>query len=209
VSVLRWCANPRDRVAGFRVLQLLPGIGPSTAAKIFDQIAAQRNVVDVLKRFAVPNATAEDWPAFVKLIARLRKTENRAPIGIIRTIPETRVLLEQCMEEVAAVARARGIQLDDTVVTDTMSYVDSLAANATTSLQRDIAEGKPSEIDCWNGAAVWQGGMAKVATPVNQFTYHSRCHKNCGREERCCFPNEPRPMLMLVAIRRIVSEASK
>jgi hypothetical protein len=53
----------------------------------------------------------------------------------------------QCMEEVAAVARARGIQLDDTVVIDTMRYVDSLAANATTSLQRDIAEGKLSEID--------------------------------------------------------------
>jgi hypothetical protein len=54
------------------------------------------------------------------------------------------------MEEVAAVAHARGIQLDDNVVTDTMRYVDSLAPNATTSLQRDIAEGKLSEIDYWN-----------------------------------------------------------
>ena len=76
VSVLRWCANPRDRVAGFRVVQLLPGIGPSTAAKILDKIAAERKVVDVLKRYAVPKAAAEDWPAFVKLIARLRTTEN-------------------------------------------------------------------------------------------------------------------------------------
>jgi len=42
VSVLRWCDNPRDRVAGFRILQLLPGIGPSTAAKILDRIAAER-----------------------------------------------------------------------------------------------------------------------------------------------------------------------
>ena len=67
---------------------------------------------------------------------------SRAPIGIIRTMPETRALLQQCVEEVAAVARARGIQLDDTVVTDTMRYVDSLAVTATTSLQRDIAGGK-------------------------------------------------------------------
>src|SRR5262245_53695309 len=35
LSVLRWCENPRDRVAGFRAVQLLPGIGPSTAAKIW------------------------------------------------------------------------------------------------------------------------------------------------------------------------------
>jgi 2-dehydropantoate 2-reductase len=78
---------------------------------------------------------------------------SKAPIGIIRTMPKTRSLLEQCMEEVSAVARARRIQLNDTVVTDTMKYVDTLAANATTSLQRDIAEGKPSEIDSWNGSA--------------------------------------------------------
>ena len=63
-------------MAGFRILQLLPGIGPSTAAKILNRIAAERKVVDVLKRFAVPQQTAEDWPAFVRLIGRLRKAEN-------------------------------------------------------------------------------------------------------------------------------------
>ena len=76
VCVLRWCDNPRDRVAGFRILQLLPGIGPSTAAKILDKIVAERKVVDVLKWFAVPKQTAEDWPAFVALIGLLRKTKN-------------------------------------------------------------------------------------------------------------------------------------
>ena len=75
VSVLRWCENPRDRVAGFRILQLLPGIGPSTAAKILDKIAAERKVFDVLKRFVVPKQAAEDWPAFVTLIGRLRKAQ--------------------------------------------------------------------------------------------------------------------------------------
>ena len=75
VSVLRWCENPRDRVAGFRILQLLPGIGPSTAAKILDKIAAERKVVDVLKCFAAPKQAAEDWPAFVTLIGRLRKAQ--------------------------------------------------------------------------------------------------------------------------------------
>ncbi len=39
LSILRWCENPRDRIAGFRAVQLLPGIGPSTAAKILDQVA--------------------------------------------------------------------------------------------------------------------------------------------------------------------------
>ena len=78
---------------------------------------------------------------------------TRAPIGIVRTMPETRALLEQCMEEASTVARAQRIQLNDSVVAHSMRYVDTLAANATTSLQRDIAEGKASEIDYWNGSA--------------------------------------------------------
>jgi 2-dehydropantoate 2-reductase len=98
---------------------------------------------------------------------------SRAPIGIIRATPETRLLLEQCMDEVSAVARARRIQLSDTVAADTMRFIDSLAANATTSLQRDIAEGKPSELDFWNGSVVRQGRALNVSTPVNQFIYHS------------------------------------
>ena len=95
---------------------------------------------------------------------------SRAPIGIIRTMPETRALLQQCMEEVAAVARARGIQLDDTVVTDTMRYVDSRAANATTSLQRDIAGGKAKRdrlLERCGGAARTDGKSLDPCKPIH------------------------------------------
>ena len=92
------------------------------------------------------------------------------------------------MEEVSAVARARRIQLRDTVVTDTMRYVDLLAANATTSLQRDIAEGKPSEIDYWSGAVVRQGRAVEVSTPVNQFIYHSLLPQESRARGKIVFP---------------------
>jgi len=113
---------------------------------------------------------------------------SKAPIGIIRTMPKTRSLLEQCMEEVSAVARARRIQLNDTVVTDTMKYVDTLAANATTSLQRDIAEGKPSEIVSWNGSVVRQGRAVNVSTPVNQFIYNSMLPQELRAGGKMVFP---------------------
>ena len=45
LAVLRFAENPRDRVAGFRVIQLMPGIGPATAAKALDQIAATADPV--------------------------------------------------------------------------------------------------------------------------------------------------------------------
>ena len=73
LSVLRWCENIGDRIAGFRILQLLPGIGPTTAGKILDKVEGQPSLVEVLPRIAVPKAAAEDWPAFAKLIVQLAR----------------------------------------------------------------------------------------------------------------------------------------
>jgi 2-dehydropantoate 2-reductase len=92
------------------------------------------------------------------------------------------------MEEVSALARARRIQLSDTVAADTMRFIDLLAANATTSLQRDIAEGKPSELDFWNGSVVRQGRALNVSTPVNQFIYHSMLPQELRARGKIAFP---------------------
>src|SRR5215475_15513040 len=68
ISVFRWCENPRDRVAGFRVLKLLPGIGPTTAARVQDQVEAAAERPKVLTSIDVPKAAAEDWPGFARLV---------------------------------------------------------------------------------------------------------------------------------------------
>jgi len=94
---------------------------------------------------------------------------SRAPIGVMRTMPETQRMLEQCVAETAAVARARGVALAQTAVADTMLSIDQAAPAATASLQRDIAEGRPSELDYWNGAVVRLGREAGVATPTHAF----------------------------------------
>jgi 2-dehydropantoate 2-reductase len=96
---------------------------------------------------------------------------TRAPIGVTRSVPETRRLLEQCLQEALAVANARGIPMADTAVADTMKFYDALPANGTTSLQRDIADGKMTELEYWNGAVVRLGREVSVATPTNEFIY--------------------------------------
>jgi len=98
---------------------------------------------------------------------------TRAPIGATRAIPETRRLLEQCMKEVFAIARSREIALADTIVADSMTFIDTLAADGTTSLQRDIIDGKPSELEYWNGTVVRLAREQGVAAPTNEFIYHS------------------------------------
>jgi 2-dehydropantoate 2-reductase len=98
---------------------------------------------------------------------------TRATIGEVRSLPETRRMLEQGMEEVLKVARARRIPLTDGIIERTMALVDALDQSATTSLQRDISAGKPSELEAWNGAVVRLGLEASVPTPLHQFFYHS------------------------------------
>jgi 2-dehydropantoate 2-reductase len=98
---------------------------------------------------------------------------TRAPIGVLRSVPETRQMLERAMREILAVAQARGIALSDESLRKAFAFLDALPPAGTTSLQRDIAEGKPSELDSWNGAAVRLGREAQVATPLNAFIHHS------------------------------------
>ena len=82
LCALRWIENPKDRVAGFRVLQLLPGIGPGTAIKILDNIKGQRHVANVLARQDIPKAASEDWLGFVRLIRKMRQRKNTWPTDL-------------------------------------------------------------------------------------------------------------------------------
>jgi DNA helicase-2/ATP-dependent DNA helicase PcrA len=73
LAVLRFAQNPRDRVSGFRLLQMLPGIGPQTAAKILDTIAVDPEPLLSLAEVPSPPKTGEDWTDFVAMLTGLRK----------------------------------------------------------------------------------------------------------------------------------------
>jgi DNA helicase-2/ATP-dependent DNA helicase PcrA len=71
LAALRWAHNLRDRVAGFRVAQLLPGIGPGSAAKLLDAITESGNASQALHAFKPPAAAAEHWADFVETMSTL------------------------------------------------------------------------------------------------------------------------------------------
>jgi DNA helicase-2/ATP-dependent DNA helicase PcrA len=79
LALLRWIENPRDRVAGFRVLQLLPGIGPKTAASVLDLVAAVADPKPALAEARVPAAAMEGWHDFHVLIESLHGGEPSWP----------------------------------------------------------------------------------------------------------------------------------
>lgn len=96
---------------------------------------------------------------------------TRVPAGIFRQVPESRQMLEGAIAEVVAVARARKINLREDIAERTLGIIDGLAPTVTASMQRDIMEGRPSELGAQNGAVVRMGLEAGVPTPVHAFIY--------------------------------------
>jgi DNA helicase-2/ATP-dependent DNA helicase PcrA len=73
LCILRWAENPQDTVAGFRVLQLLPGMGPTTARRALNHLLADRpSTLAALEEFSAPTASAPHWAGLCDLSAKLR-----------------------------------------------------------------------------------------------------------------------------------------
>jgi DNA helicase II / ATP-dependent DNA helicase PcrA len=72
LAFLRWAENLRDRISGFRVIQLLSGAGPASAARLLDHLAESDQPMEALLDFQPPKACAEDWPAFADTLRAVR-----------------------------------------------------------------------------------------------------------------------------------------
>jgi DNA helicase-2/ATP-dependent DNA helicase PcrA len=86
LAALRFAQNPRDRIAGFRLMQLLPGVGPSTAQRVIDQMAAVASPMQALADLPAPPRSGEDWTAFVAMLQEVKtgKAGWPAEIGLVR-----------------------------------------------------------------------------------------------------------------------------
>ena len=98
---------------------------------------------------------------------------TRVPVDVWRGVPEIREMATAALREVVAVAAARGVQLGDGAVARTMERYDAMAAGSTASLQRDMIDGKPSELDAQLGAIVRLARETGVDVPVTSMIYHA------------------------------------
>jgi len=108
VCVLRWAENPRDQVAAFRVLQLLPGVGPGHAERAFAHVETQAFDLTALARLRPPPGAAADWPGLCALMGALRATGTdwQGQIGMVRKWYQPH--LERCYD--AAHVRAGDLE---------------------------------------------------------------------------------------------------
>jgi DNA helicase-2/ATP-dependent DNA helicase PcrA len=115
LAVLRWAENPSDRVTGFRVLQLLEGVGPSIAGKVMDRMADAARPVEALASFRPPLKAGQAWMDLVALIRELRPATSDWPAEFERVRQWYQPHLEQRYAD--AVVRAADLDQMQRIVT--------------------------------------------------------------------------------------------
>ena len=124
LSMLRWCENPFDRVAGFRALRLLPGIGASTAASILAQAGKPLQKAELRATIAVPAAKL-DWPKFIELIHQLRAGHLGWPEELRRLRRWYKPYFERQYDDIKT--RSRDLDLLEGIAADYGARADFLA----------------------------------------------------------------------------------
>jgi 2-dehydropantoate 2-reductase len=158
--------------------ELVIGELPSPSGETATASERCRRVVELFTRAKVSckisdNIEGELWSKFVVNCAG----NGVAAIGQVTygeavREPHTREVMARLIEETIAVARASGVKLPETdFVGDGLRFFESMLM-ATSSTARDIAGGKPTEIDSLNGLVVRRGAELGIPTPVN-LTIHA------------------------------------
>jgi len=98
---------------------------------------------------------------------------TRQPVGVYRSVPETRAMLEAAIKEASKIGKKRGVPLTRNIAAVIMDRIDNLSESMLASMQKDIMEGNPSELESQNGAVVRMGHKLGVRVPTHEFIYAS------------------------------------
>ena len=96
---------------------------------------------------------------------------TRAPVGVMRSLPETRAMLEGAMAEIALTAQANSAHVAADGIAKAFALIDGSPEQATASMQRDIMAGRPSELESQVGVIVRLARAADIEVPIHATLY--------------------------------------
>jgi DNA helicase-2/ATP-dependent DNA helicase PcrA len=111
LALLRFVENPRDRVAGFRLMQLMPGVGSASAQRVLDHMMEAADPIRALANVSAPQRAGNNWPSFVTIVADLHAGSAGWPAELECARLWYEPHLERLHEDAAA-RRADLIQLE-------------------------------------------------------------------------------------------------
>jgi len=141
-----------------------------------------------INAMVAPDIRVPMWEKFLILRWGVIGALTRAPAEVLRSLPQTREMIQQACQEVVTVAEAYEVHLSEEILVRNMELLDSLPASATTSLQRDLMEGYPSELDAQAGVMVRLGETTGTAVPLHRVLYHSLLPMEMKARGQIVFP---------------------
>ena len=133
---------------------------------VFDEAGFKNNISENIQR--------DIWLKFLFITSiSAMGALTRSVLGKMREDPYLRKKLMLTANEIVLVGQKLGISIDHEDIDLTFDLIDKLEYDTTMSMQRDIMEGKPSELDNFNGYIVHKGDELGIETPVNDFIYYS------------------------------------
>jgi len=118
-----------------------------------------------------PDIAADVWKKFIAICVSGLLAITKTTYGELRELKETRNLMIALLDEIFELSIEANVKIEPEFLLNTIDFVDSLPYGSTTSLSRDVWEGKPSEIEYQNGTVVKLAEKYGIDVPVNKFVY--------------------------------------
>ncbi len=155
------------------------GITPTIVFGEFDRTSSKRTLEIKeafdsagIKSLISDDIEAELWKKFISICVSGLLAVTKTTYGELRELKETRQMMVGLLNEIYVLSQKIGIKITPDFVDKTVSFIDTFPHSSTSSLTRDVWEGKPSEIEYQNGTVVKLGEKYKVNTPINKFIYN-------------------------------------
>lgn len=145
-----------------------------TKSKRVQALEAVFSALDGIDVVVPPDIQAAMWEKFIFICSTSGVgAVTRQPMGVYRSVPESRAMLESAVREAVELGRAKGVALPGDLFETLMQRIDGLPAAMVASMQKDIMEGRLSELDAQTGAVVRMGRASGIPTPTHEFIYAS------------------------------------
>jgi DNA helicase II / ATP-dependent DNA helicase PcrA len=144
LSFLRLAENPRDTLAGARMLQLIPGIGPKKATQLLGRLGDARGDFRVWKDFSPPSQAGETWDALVEMMIGLSSPDAQT-VPLASQVHRVRTLYAPLLEQKLDHAQARLRDLEQLEIvagrfSDRTEFLADITLDPPTSTQELAAD---------------------------------------------------------------------
>ena len=112
------------------------------------------------------------WKKFIPICVGGLLVVSKTTYGELRELKETRQLMIELLQEIYNLSQKIGIHIESDFVEKAIAFIETFPYETTSSLTRDVLEGKPSEIEYQNGTVVKLGIQYGIDTPINRFVYN-------------------------------------